>query len=146
MPGYRRLTAAAHNILHAMASGLAHDGDGYFAEHLARAAARAGAPEIRLDLLAGTVTPPEAATPALARYAELGRRWWPETAAGVGADLAQVRGAEVRATFEPGHRGAGGSGPGGEAARVAELTAVVTDDRGVAHVGAPPRSQLHLAP
>jgi hypothetical protein len=143
---YRRLSAAAHNVLHAMASGLAHDGEAYFADHLAWAAARAGAAEIRLDLLAGTVEPAEAATPALVRYAERGRAWWPATLAGVGADPARVRSVVVRGILDPGRREAAGGRLGGEAARVVALTAVVTDDRGVAHVGAPPRDQLHLAP
>ena len=146
MSSYRRLSAAAHNVLHAMASGLAHDGEAYFVEHLGRAAARARTPEIQLDLVAGTVSPPEAASPALVRYARRGRDEWPATVAGVGADPARVRAVVVRAVFELGRRDSSGGESPAAGAHVAELTATIVDDRGAAHVGAPPRSQLYLAP
>ena len=146
MASYRRLSAAAHNVLHAMASGLAHDGEAYFAEHLAWAAARANLAEITLDLIAGTVTPSEAATPALTRYARRGREWWGATASGLGADPRLVRGLVVHARFDLARRGPVGARLEGEGAYVVDLTATITDDRGVQHVGAPPRLQLYLTP
>ena len=146
MTSYRHLAAAAHNMLHAMASGLAHDGVGYFAEHLGWAAAQFEAPRIELNLVTGTVAPPEAATPVLVRYALWGRDWWGQTVSGVGADPARVREFVIRATFDLARRHAAGDLLEGDAAYVTDLSATVIDDRGVAHVGAPARSQLYLAP
>jgi hypothetical protein len=146
MTSYRHLSAAAHNMLHAMASGLAHDGAGYFAEHLGWAAAQFEVPRIELNLVAGTVSPSEAATAALVRYALWGRDWWRQTVSDVGADPSTVREFFIRGTFDLARRHPAGDLLAGEAAYVTELSATVIDDRGVPHVGVPGRSQLYLAP
>jgi hypothetical protein len=146
MPSARRLSVAAHNVLHQMASGLAHDGQGFLAQHLAWAAARAEAPEIRLDLVAGRVEPPAAATPALTAYAAAWRERWPAILAGVGADPAAVGSLVVVAAFDLARRASAGDFLDGDGAWVSAQAAVITDARGVAHVGAPPRNQLYLAP
>ena len=145
MTSYRHLSAAAHNMLHAMASGLAHDGAGYFSEHLGWAAAQFEVASIELNLVTGAVAPPEAATPALVRYASWGREWWARTVSDVGADPARVREFFIFATFDLTRRHPAGDLLVGDAAYVTELTATVIDDRGVQHVGAPARSQLYLA-
>ena len=85
-----RLRAAAHNVLHAMSSGLAHDGTAFFVSHVGFAAASAGVSELELELVTGTVGPPAAATPALMRYAAAWSERWSAIVRGVGVDPAQV--------------------------------------------------------
>jgi hypothetical protein len=85
-----KMRAAAHNVLHAMASGLAHDGTAFFTGHLAAAAAQDDAEQIQVDLIAGTVNPEHAGTPGLTRYAAAWRERWPAIVAGVGIEPSAV--------------------------------------------------------
>ena len=142
MPTYRHYRDAAHGLVHSMASGMWHDGNAFLAEHLAVAALRAGVAEVRLDLVGGRIDPPTAATPSLAWYvAEFGRRW-PEYVRRVSGDPAGVRGVEVSAVCDLTRRRPARALVGEEATIVA-LTAIITDDRGRRHVGAPPLRELY---
>lgn len=139
---YRHYRNAAHGIIHSMASGIWHDGKAFLAEHLAVAAHRAGAPEVRLDLTAGRVEPPAAASPSLAWYvAEFGRRWT-DYVRGVGADPAGVRAVYITAVCDLA-RLRPAPALGGEEATLTALTATIVDDRGRSHVAAPPLQELY---
>jgi hypothetical protein len=140
MPSRHRLSAAAHNVLHAMASGLGALRDGFLSEHLARAAARAGVAEVTLDLHAGIVTPEAAATAGLEWYAAFWRDVWPRMVTAVGADPATVHAFTITATFD--HARADAVDP--TLPHVVAVVARIVDDRGRTHGGHPSRSQLYL--
>ena len=140
------MRAAAHNVLHAMASGLAHDGTAFFTSHLAAAAARAGTEQVQLELVAGIVSPGMAATPALARYATAWSERWPAIMAGVGVDPGIVAKVWITAQCDLTTRAPAGEFLEGEAARIVRLSCTVEDSAGERFVSEPPRDQLFMAP
>ena len=146
MPSTRRFQAAAHNILHSMASGLAHDGTAFLAGHLGHAAARAEVATVRLDLFAGVVEPSEAAFPALVHYAQDWCARWPSIVAALGADPSAVQGIIIEATCDLARRSPAQEFLDGEQAYVVSLTCTIIDTAGATHTSEPPRNQLYLAP
>lgn len=141
-----RLRAAAHNVLHAMSSGLAHDGTAFFVDHLGFAAARAGVSVMELDLVTAEVRPAEAATPALTRYAVVWRERWPPIVLGVGADPTEESAVVIAARSDLTRRANRAEFLVGEIAYIEHLTCTIVDSAGVQYTSEPPRNQLYLRP
>ncbi len=135
MPRRSRLQVAAHNLAHMLASGLAHDGDGYFVEHLGWAAHRAHTDQIELDFLRGTVAPVGAATPALLGYLRLGAQHWHSIVVGVGAPVEAVRGVSIVASLAL-DRPTRAELLDGPIATVIKLSGHILDDAGAIFEGA----------
>jgi hypothetical protein len=100
MARYKVLKSVAHNVGHSFMSLMNFQEPTFVFEHLFRAAAAAGEPRVRIDLLTGAVLPPAVATPAVQRAAAAAPdrlRWLAEAQR---VALPQIREATLDVTFD----------------------------------------------
>ena len=129
---YKAIRSAAHNFGHSFVSDANWVREGMVMDHLARAAAAAGADEFSVDLLSGAAGPLQLLTPVVARAVEHAVRSFPTHLAGHRVDVESIRAARMNIRFTL--RGTvAGSGADPPWTVPFECVIVVEDDRGKVH-------------
>ncbi|WP_420125042.1 hypothetical protein [Longimicrobium sp.] len=129
---YKVIKGVAHDFGHAFVSLTNYVADDYVMDHLARAAAASGEPELRVDLLTGAAEPAALVVPLVRASLDMHAAWLPgklrehgvrpeqlrEATLSVRSDLSRLRSPALPRVMLP---------------LVCQVE--LTDDRGIVHVG-----------
>lgn len=129
---YKVIKGVAHDFGHSFVSLTNFVADDYVMDHLARAAAASGEPELRVDLLTGAAEPAALVVPLVRASLDIHVAWLPGMLRERGVRLEQLREATLSVRFDLSRLSALAAG------RVMvplECEVEITDDRGIIHVG-----------